>query len=158
MVSTKKKSKKSTKSKERQYIDNNIIFKFTHKKKLPENEKIKKTLETFASFLQKYCELIQQREPNFPTLKITNSQLIKKPNQTNMYYIFVYTMPYNNHPFIIYGNFSFFSEDNNIKNIFSLIISKLLLLSLYDCDLGLIPVNSKYIFNISGLSKILVLL
>lgn len=104
MVSTKKKSKKSTKSKERQFIENNIIFTFKHDKKLPENEKIKKTLETFSVFLKKYYELIQQHDQSFPTLKIKNTQLIKKPNQTNMYYMFVYTMPYNNHPFIIYGN------------------------------------------------------
>ena len=88
----------------RKFITTNIIFNFKYTKKLTESYKLKECMKGFNIFLKSYCQLIRKNNSRFPELKVDNSQIIKKPNNTNMFYIFIYTFPYNNHPFIIFGN------------------------------------------------------
>lgn len=88
----------------KKYIKNNIIFTFTHPTKLNEDKKIKLMLATFKTFLDNYCTKIKKKVPSFPLLKIDKTELIKKQNNTNTFYMFIYTKPYNNHPFLVYGN------------------------------------------------------
>lgn len=101
---TRKTASNKNKERRRHYINNNIIFTFASQKNQPENAKITEVQNTFKLFLDIYCKGIRKYTKSFPQLRVDRTQLIKKPNNTNMFYMFIYTMPYNNHPFLVYGN------------------------------------------------------
>lgn len=87
------------------YINKNIIFSFRYSNySLSSKEKIQSITPNFVLFLNIYSKNIKKHDKKFPNLKIDDIQIIRPTNRKNIFYKFVFTQPYNNHPFLIYGN------------------------------------------------------
>lgn len=87
------------------YINNNIIFSFRYTKpSLNSKEKIQSITPNFTLFLNLYSKNIRKINRRFPQLKIDSIQIIRPDYKKNMFYEFIYTQPFNNHPFLVYGD------------------------------------------------------
>lgn len=92
-----------------------IISKFIYKIKIKntytKTEKIKQSLNLFHKFFLSYQKNLIKKDPSYPILNITNYEK-KETRDKTQFFIFITTLPYNNHPFSLYGNY-----DGNYINI-----------------------------------------
>jgi hypothetical protein len=87
------------------YINNNIIFQFRYTNPmLNSKEKIQSITPNFELFLNLYTKNIKKVDRKFPQLKIDSIQIIRPQYKKNIFYKFIYTQPFNNHPFLVYGD------------------------------------------------------
>lgn len=108
----------------RQWIDNNLILKHPLNIKINTRLSLENYIHTiihpmFQTFLSNYCIFIQKKDTSYPNLSIinyeidtlninekphTNKKQSLKSSKSNHYIYTAYTVPLNNHPFIVYGN------------------------------------------------------
>ena len=89
----------------REYIDNNVIFKINYpSNKLTTRDRINSIIPQFKIFLEIYSKKIKKIDSKFPTLKLDEYDL--NGGKNNTFYIYTYTRPFNNHPFLIFGDMS----------------------------------------------------
>lgn len=99
----------------RNWIDKNIILKVVFPKKaLTLNAKKKTITDTFKSFLELYTLLLRKKNRRFPKLKLDTSHIEYIKGKPSNFIGFMFTQPYNNHPFLVYGDL--------INNYFNIII------------------------------------
>jgi hypothetical protein len=89
----------------RQWIDTHIFIKINYpasSKTIVAKKKILPSL--FKEFLNIYCKVIKKKIRRFPTLKLDSYKFETMTKQPNNFFSFMYTQPYNNHPFVMFGD------------------------------------------------------
>ena len=87
----------------RDYIDKNVILTlYFPASKITPKDKINSIIPQFKSFLTIYSTKIREISRKFPKLKLFDYDI--HPSKNNTYFMYLYTQPYNNHPFLIFGD------------------------------------------------------
>lgn len=87
----------------RDYIEKNIILKI-HLTQEESRQKVKAIIPKIQNFIKIYSATIHKKYKSFPLLTFDTYKVEKNKKNNNVYYIYVYTKPLNNHPFLIEGN------------------------------------------------------
>jgi hypothetical protein len=89
----------------RDYIEKNVIFKILYPINSRSREtKLKSIIPLFEKFLILYSAKLKKYSKNFPKLSVETFNIEKNSRNENKFHIFIYTKPFNNHPFLVYGN------------------------------------------------------
>jgi hypothetical protein len=89
----------------KEWVNKNLILKLYYPSKVrTSKDKLNYILPNFRSFLNVYSTNLKKIYRKFPTLKLDSYQLEKRADNPNYFYLFIYTEPYNNHPFLLYGD------------------------------------------------------
>ncbi len=87
----------------RAYIEKNIIIKI-HLTPQESRQKVKAIIPKIQNFIKVYSAAIHKKYKSFPLLTFDTYKLEKNKNNASIYYLYIYTKPLNNHPFLVEGN------------------------------------------------------
>lgn len=87
---------------DRNYIEKNIIFTVSYPNNIISHKnKLNEIIPLFKQFLANYSNNIKKYKKTFPFLTLDKFKIIHNLPE---FHLFLYTKPFINHPFLIYGN------------------------------------------------------
>lgn len=87
----------------RDYINNNVILKINYSSNETYMEKkLNSIVPYFKKFIVMYSKKIKNINRKFPNLTFDTFDMHR--GKDNKFYIYLYTQPFNNHPFLIFGD------------------------------------------------------